>query len=264
MTEFKVRCYKTNSTGDSIGAEVIIYDGDDVIDTITLVDQTRLDELISRLDNLDSTYIDVNELKEILTNSLRNNTINATLLNGLASDKFLKIEQIPNYTFNPKAHTSTTAEYGLGTNSVFGHVKTIDNLNSETFRNGEALSARQGYELDSRITLLEEDVKKNNIRILISRKSDGAGETGTQIVVTHGTSNGIVARIDCDDSDYELSGRTIRFLINGVMYDRTTDSQGKTGAVTINLDPGNYLVTALMSGYEGKNPISEQKFLIVE
>ena len=155
MTEFKVRCYKTNSTGDSIGAEVVIYDGEDVIDKITLVDQTRLDELTSKLDNLDSTYISVRELKDILTNSLRKNTINATLFNGITSDKFLKIENIPNYTYTPKSHSSTTAEYGLGTNSVYGHVKTIDNLNSETFRNGEALSAKQGYVLDEKITDLK-------------------------------------------------------------------------------------------------------------
>ena len=154
MTEFRVRCYKTNSTGDSIGAEIVIYDGDDKIDTITLTDQTAIDEINSRLDNLDSTYIDAAELKDILKNSSKNNVINATLLNGLASDKFLKTDQIGNYTFNPKAHATTTAEYGLGNKTNYGHVKTVDNLNSETFRNGESLSARQGYLLNERINQL--------------------------------------------------------------------------------------------------------------
>jgi len=264
MTEFKVRCYKTNSTGDSIGAEIVIYDGDDKIDTITLTDQTAIDEINSRLDNMDSNYIDTAELKDILKNSSKNNVINATLLNGLASDKFLKTDQIGNYTFNPKKHTTNTAEYGLGDKSNYGHVKTIDNLNSETFRNGEALSSHQGYELNERVNQLEQESAKNNVHIFISRKSDGAGETGTQIVVGYNTGNGLVARVESDDPNFDISNRTVRFLINGNIYDRTTDVAGKTSPVTINLERGNYLVTVLMSGYEGKNPINEQKFLIVE
>ena len=264
MIDFKVRCYHNDNEGKVIGAEVIIYSGDDVIDNIVLVDKTKFDELSEQLGELNTTYVDNNELKEYLENSNESNIINATTLSGFASDKFLKTDDINAYQFSPGPHSSSSPVYGAGSTSDYGHVKLVDNCNHDSYHDGEALSARQGYELDSRLTDLEGNVKKNNVRILLSRKSDGAGETGTQIIMGYNTGNGIVARIDCDEQDYDLNGRTIRLLINGVMYDRITDGQGKTSAVTINLSPGTYLVTALMAGYDGKNPVSEQKFLVVE
>lgn len=53
MTDFKVRCYHEDSTGNVIGAEVIIYDKDDVVDDILLVDKTKFDELSGKLNTLD-------------------------------------------------------------------------------------------------------------------------------------------------------------------------------------------------------------------
>lgn len=48
-----------------------------------------------------------------------------------------------------KPHASAINTYGLGTTSLFGHVKTVDNLLSSTYSDGYALSARQGYLLDT-------------------------------------------------------------------------------------------------------------------
>ena len=49
----------------------------------------------------------------------------------------------------PNNHASTATTYGLGTTANYGHVKTINNLTTSTNNNGEALSAYQGYLLQS-------------------------------------------------------------------------------------------------------------------
>lgn len=48
----------------------------------------------------------------------------------------------------PQYHASTESTYGLGTQTDYGHVKLVDNLNQSTYTTGEALAAHQGYELD--------------------------------------------------------------------------------------------------------------------
>ena len=51
----------------------------------------------------------------------------------------------------PTNHASSSTGYGIGSSSNYGHVKIIDNLNTSNSTNGEALSAHQGYELNSKI-----------------------------------------------------------------------------------------------------------------
>lgn len=157
MVDFKVRCYHEDSQNNVIGAEVIIYDGDDVVDDILLVDKTKFDELSGKLNTLDNTYVDKDELEGYLQNYAENNVINATLLNGLASDKFLKKADINSYQFNPGSHASNSSTYGAGTIDEYGHVKLVDNLNRENYRAGEALSSHQGYELNQRLTAQENE-----------------------------------------------------------------------------------------------------------
>ena len=272
MVDFNFKCYHKNSENNIIGSgdnnlvrlELKLYDNTDVIDTITICDENEITELVRQINELNNTFIDKTELVNALSNSHQDTVINATLLNGLSSDKYLKVAEKDSMTFYPKIHASTNTNYGVGSNSEYGHNKVIDNLNRERYIDGEALSAHQGYELNERLSDLESNISKNDIRILISRKSDGAGESGTQIVVGQGSNNGLIARIDCDDTHFDKENRTIRFLINGIIYERTTDSNGKTSAVNINLSEGMYLITVLMEGVDGKNPVSEQKFLIVE
>ncbi len=55
----------------------------------------------------------------------------------------------------PTNHASQATGYGLGSSTHYGHVKIIDNLSTSTSTSGEALSAHQGYELDTRVTALE-------------------------------------------------------------------------------------------------------------
>ena len=163
MTDFKVRCYHEDSEGNVIGAEVVIYSGGDVIDEIVLVDKTKINELSEKLNQLDTTYVDNGELKEVLTNSNENNMINATLLNGLASDKFLKKDDRNSYQFSPGPHASNSTLYGAGTKEEYGHVKIVDNLNHDTYHDGEALSAKQGYMLDDKIDVLQDSLSGTKI-----------------------------------------------------------------------------------------------------
>lgn len=44
-------------------------------------------------------------------------------------------------------HSATNDAWGLGTTTEYGHVKLVDNLNSEDIVSGEVLSAHAGYEL---------------------------------------------------------------------------------------------------------------------
>lgn len=97
-TTFKTEVYERE--GNSIiGAEVIVYSGEEEITDIILVNKTDLDELEERLDNLGVEYVKFSpesdiagqSIETILENVNENVVINATALNGLQSDRFAKV-----------------------------------------------------------------------------------------------------------------------------------------------------------------------------
>ena len=45
----------------------------------------------------------------------------------------------------PTSHASSATTYGVGTTANYGHVKTINNLTTSSYSDGQALSAYQGY-----------------------------------------------------------------------------------------------------------------------
>ncbi len=51
-----------------------------------------------------------------------------------------------------------------------------------------------------------------------------------------------------------LAGKTMTFNINGVLYKRTTNSQG-IASLTINLWKGNYIITSSYNGYSKSNSV---------
>lgn len=51
---------------------------------------------------------------------------------------------------NPLFHASTNITYGVGTTSLFGHVKLANDLTNSSYSNGVALSAYQGYLLNNK------------------------------------------------------------------------------------------------------------------
>ncbi len=162
--EWKVRCYRNDGEDNIIGAEVIAYKGNgDEISKIVLTDETQLNELARKLDNLDSTYVDMKELVSFLSNDGQKNKINASLFNGMKSDVFLKKTDVKTYSFEPDKHSSTSSTYGLGSTSEYGHVKLIDNLTSERYNAGEVLSSHQGYVLNDKINDLDDSLTPTKV-----------------------------------------------------------------------------------------------------
>ena len=60
-----------------------------------------------------------------------------------------------------KGHASPTTDFGVGTTSNYGHCKTINNLTTSSYKNGEALSAYQGYLLKSNADKLLKEYKNS-------------------------------------------------------------------------------------------------------
>ena len=220
--EFKVRCYHSDSNENVIGVEVVAYDGDDEIDKIILVSSDQLTELISRLDNLDSTYVKPRDLLDILSNTEQKTDINAKTLNGFASDEFLKDSDRTTRVFKPDAHADTTGEYGKATTTNYGHAKVIDNVNEGVYRAGEALAAHQGYELNREITSLKDSSLKSSLRVLVGKYSQMEnpatnGEYGTRIQLPS-SGDGIYVRALCDLPDFDYTKLTIYIDFNNVSY----------------------------------------------
>ena len=162
MVNYKTRVFCEPEDGDSLGAEVRIYGEDgEKIDTILITTESQYQQLATRIENIDDTYIDINELQNLLGDT-ENNTlnINATTLGGFGSDSFAKLNhtELHQGVFAPVAHDSTSETYGLGSSTKYGHVKTIDNLTTATNISGEALSAHQGKVLNEAIASVRNEL----------------------------------------------------------------------------------------------------------
>lgn len=110
---------------------------------------------------------------------------------------------------------------------------------------------------------LTEIVHKHSLRIVIGRWSDGEGEESATIDIVQNSGNGIYAKLFCDDPNYSVANKTIILVLNGNHYTRTTDGNGKTSKLDINLDAGSYLLTAFRGGYGGVYATSDQKIINV-
>lgn len=162
MVNYKVRVFCEPEDEDSLGAEVRIYNEEgDTIDTILITTESQYRQLAEQIENMDNTYIDMNELTALLSNTENNQlNINATTLDGLNSSDFAKLNHNEQHqgVFAPVAHASTNNKYGLATGSNYGHVKTIDNLTTASNVSGEALSAYQGNILNTAINNLKKSL----------------------------------------------------------------------------------------------------------
>lgn len=163
MVNYKVRVFCEPEDEDSLGAEVRIYNEEgDNIDTILITTESQYRELASAIENIDNTYIDKTELIALLSDVENPLTINATTLGGVAAADYARLNHNDLHagTFAPKNHASETNSYGLGDGTHYGHVKTIDNLNTASNISGEALSANQGRILNEAITALQKSLTK--------------------------------------------------------------------------------------------------------
>ena len=140
MVEFKTRVYHEENN-KIIGAEVVVYSEEgDKIGNIQITSKKDFDDLISRIDGFDDMFV----AKSDLQNSVNKLTINAATLDGYSSPDFALRNHSHNLEYARTNHADTGNSFGLASNSLFGHVKIINDLNQNSFKEGLALSANQG------------------------------------------------------------------------------------------------------------------------
>lgn len=86
----------------------------------------------------------------------------------------LPSEQLPGIDIIPVNHASSATTYGVGSTAAYGHCKTIDSLTRTTYTSGEALSAKQGNVLNTKITTLNTQITALDTQITaINTKLNG-------------------------------------------------------------------------------------------
>lgn len=143
MTKYECN---VNGSQNEAGITITVTDGS-VIESFTVSDAKKLNDLIQQIKQFDDKYVDIDELKTVLKNESQEDVINATNLNGLSSDKYAKSSDLDKYSTVPTNHSSRTVEYGVGDTNNYGHLKITDNL-SETDP-AAALSCKAGNELNN-------------------------------------------------------------------------------------------------------------------
>ncbi len=143
MTKYECN---VNGSQNEAGITITVSDGS-VIESFTVSDAKKLNDLIQQIKQFDDKYVDIDELKTVLKNESQEDVINATNLNGLSSDKYAKSSDLDKYSTVPTNHSSRTVEYGVGDTNNYGHLKITDNL-SETDP-AAALSCKAGNELNN-------------------------------------------------------------------------------------------------------------------
>lgn len=260
--------YKDNN-GEIIGANVLIYnDTEDLVEKIIIVEEKCFQNLKDRITSLDNTYLTREQLSEILENTGETTEINATHLNGVNSAGFALIKHT-HEEYSVKNHSSTKPEYGLSSTSEYGHCRVRNDLTAPTYVNGEALSAYQGQVIGKRVSEVEstsnkvyENYTKNSMQIKIGRWSDNAGEDNTELKLNY-KSDGIYAKIYCDNPLFDYSNREVIIVVNNIPYKRTTDKNGKTNKLNINLEKGTYVIQTFIKSYEGMNSTNTMKLVTV-
>lgn len=143
MTKYECN---VNGSQNEAGITITVTDGS-VIESFTVSDAKKLNDLIQQIKQFDDKYVDIDELKTVLKNESQKDVINATNLNGLSSDKYAKSSDLDKYSTVPTNHSSRTVEYGVGDTNNYGHLKITDNL-SETDP-AAALSCKAGNKLNN-------------------------------------------------------------------------------------------------------------------
>lgn len=126
MTKFETQIYKKEQA-DIIGAQVTVSsDNGQSIDSIQITNKTQFDELKSKLEVLDETYVQFAEsslmagksIDEILENSLEKAEINATKLGGIQSDGYSKT----NHTHDERYYTESEINSKLNQKANAVHI----------------------------------------------------------------------------------------------------------------------------------------------
>lgn len=226
--------------------------------------------------SLSTTSTNAVQNKAVTTalNSKANNLLANNSRDGLMSQgDYSKLSQIENQATKTIIDTSLSDS---STNPVQNKVintalntkadkNTIATVNNNGLMSSEYVNTITN--LQQQVYTLENKVDKNDVRIKFLRYKNGTfeGGDGTQLVCDKGTDY-VYAQIECDDPNYNKAGHTIRLVINGMVYDRTTDNNGRTTSgklIGTDFPSGTRIMYAFMSGGNDKNPIHESKILVV-
>ncbi|WNY26181.1 hypothetical protein [Methanolapillus millepedarum] len=108
-------------------------------------------------------------------------------------------------SFSPRSHQSADNRYGLGTKTMFGHVKTIDAVTSSSYTDGEALSAKQGYDLNQKI-------ENNKMSAVISAASRKSTPATTDRFPYQDVASGNVVYATIDDFKSAIGGGSVGMI----------------------------------------------------
>ncbi len=78
--------------------------------------------------------------------------------------------------------------------------------------------------------------------------------TASDLTKTHGSSDSFNAKV-VDGQGNPLANQNVKFNINGVFYNKVTDSNGIT-KLNINLMKGEYIITSMYNGYATSNKVT--------
>ena len=142
----------------------------------------------------------------------------------------------------PINHQSTGTSYGVGTENIYGHCKTINNLNRTSFTYGEALSAYQGYLLDQKKVgtenpILTWNIANNNLPVKLRRG---------------GESNAYELYLDVNGSIYNIvtnSGVFFKNQFDMISCVHLTSSTNEYNFLNIIFTSYNGYVTFLVNSY---------------
>ena len=176
----------------------------------------------------------------------------------------------------PTDHSSVSSGYGLAETTKYGHTKVIDGLTSNTFTNGEALSAYQGYVLkdliDSNLagfgygtcstaadntnksaSLTDYDLKTNGI---VSIKFTNAVQANSTLSINSKTAKAIYHKGSPLASGVIEAGDTATFIYNTyyhlISIDKVSSGGGGGGAeISFSLtEPSNKSADLIWAGGE--------------
>ena len=132
------------------------------------ITKEQYEEQVDAINESWSELQQMGSLETILKNKIVNGVfpveINATKFDGLDSNSFSK--EGHGHAYAPMNHSSRDNEYGIGSESEYGHVKIINNLNATEYVSGQVLSAYQGTVLKKDIATVDGKYSWDNFKTL--------------------------------------------------------------------------------------------------
>ena len=237
-----------------------------MIDKCTITSPNTMLSSLPSLGNdcVKATYIGFSELEktklagiETGANNYSHPTVNSQVLTGVPTQDY---SLSFGARFNVSQPVANTDGHVTAINPRWYTLPTpINDLTSGGVK--EALSAEQGKSLKAMIDNINDKFNRNSVKLKIGRSRDSAGEDSGILELNRGEY--IYVKLYCNDQSFDVGGKLIILNIDGQAYTRTTNSNGKTSDIQINLNSGDHVVIAFRGGYDDYNSAIEQNILRV-